>query len=334
MAEPMVLMFDTIQSELDRFDGVLADLLAAHRMILPHDGATAGFDPFDHILRSRGKRLRPALVLLASRVAEANTAHALEVACAVELIHTATLIHDDVIDEAEERRGIPSVHVTYGVPAAIVTGDYYLMEAFAILAHHLTSDCVSSAARTVSRICQAQQLQEHHLHDIDLPEEMYLTIIEGKTASLLALACGLGSSLVPHAPYRAELEAYGTAVGMAFQMIDDLLDYIGTPEELGKPSGSDIHSGVITLPLIEALRDPDESVSRPLSELLRTGRPLRADEAERIISIVGSSWAVERVRSRVRELSNRAVRALDPLPDSAVKRALLELPTSLRERTM
>ncbi len=330
----MVLMFDTIQSELDRFDGVLADLLSSHRMILPHDGASPGFDPFDHILRSRGKRLRPALVLLAARSADANMATALEVACAIELIHTATLIHDDVIDDADERRGIPSVHVTYGVPAAIVTGDYYLMEAFAILADHLPSHAIGDAARTVSRICQAQQLQEHHLNDIALPQETYLTIIEGKTASLLALSLGLGSALVPHAPFRTELEAYGTAVGLAFQMIDDLLDYVGTPEELGKPSGSDVRSGVVTLPLIEALADPDERLSRPLRELLGAGRPLRANEAERVMSIVGSSWAVERVRRRVRELSDRAVSALDPLPDSAVKRALLELPTSLRNRTM
>ncbi len=330
----MVLLFDTIQSELDRFDGVLANLLASHRMVLPHDGADPGFDPFDHILRSRGKRLRPALVLLAARSAEADMDHALDVACSIELIHTATLIHDDVIDEADERRGIPSVHVTYGVPAAIVTGDYYLMEAFAILAEHLPAHALRDAARTVSRICQAQQLQEHHLRDIGMPEEMYLTIIEGKTASLLALSLGLGSALSHHAPFRAELEAYGTAVGLAFQMVDDLLDYIGTAEELGKPSGSDIRSGVITLPLIEALQDPDDSLSGPLRELLRAGRPLRADEAERVIAIVGSSWAVERVRRRVRELSDGAVRALDPLPDTAVKRALLELPVSLRDRTV
>lgn len=276
----------------------------------------------------RGKMLRPLLVLLASRATGGDDGAATMLAAGIELIHLATLVHDDLMDGAPRRRGVPTVHASSGSNAAIVVGDLYLSIGLSCVATALP-ESAALAASTVGSICVAQQRQEDNVGNADLEVEVYDEIIKGKTGALLSLAARLGARLGTGG-WDEDLAQYGEQLGMAFQIADDLLDYCGSAEELGKNPGSDLKSGVITLPLIIALKN--DNPSRSMKELVRSYGSLRTGETERILDMVRAPGTVERVNNRVAELSDRAVRHVESLPKSASQEALVRLPGALLNR--
>lgn len=261
-----------------------------------------------HLIEGGGKRIRPTLTLCASYAVTSvdgpATREAVLGGVACELVQTGSLYHDDVIDEAETRRGVPSVNARWSNIVAILAGDFLLARASS-LAAALGADVAALLAETIGDLCRGQVLELQHLFDVDRTEEDYLSAIEGKTAALFATSCRIGG-MVSGAP-DATLDAltrFGRHLGMCFQVVDDILDLTATDEGLGKPAGKDILEGVYTLPVIYAMRD-----SSTLRALL--GRPLEGDQLDEARSIASGNGAVDLALAVARAQATKAADALD-----------------------
>ena len=259
-----------------------------------------------HLLAAGGKRLRPILALATatSGATEASREDLLG-AVAVELVHLASLYHDDVMDEATVRRNVESVNARFGNLVAIVAGDFLLARS-AEIAAGLGTEIAALLAATLGELCQGQVAEVHAAFDIHRSEESYTRAIAGKTASLMATSCRIGA-LTGGLP-RAEVDAltqFGRSFGMVFQVRDDILDVVGTEAELGKPAGQDLGEGIYTLPVLLALADP---VAGPeLSPLL--GQPLAPPERDKARSIVAESGAIAGAVLVARRFADQAASA-------------------------
>lgn len=273
-----------------------------------------------HVSRFRGKMLRPSLVLLSGQacgdVTEAHTV----LATVVEMVHMATLVHDDVLDEAELRRKGATINHLRGNEAAVMLGDYLISHSY-----HLCSSLDSQLAsrliaRTTNQVCEGELLQIHNRNKIDLDEETYLEIITRKTASLCATCSLLGAEFAGAAePVVGRMELFGLSLGIAFQIQDDILDLAGDTRTVGKTLGIDLEKGKMTLPLIHFLRHaPGEQRAR-LRSLLTGNDP---DQAERVRELVLPSPSMEYARDAARQYAGRAREALGALPDTDARRVL------------
>jgi heptaprenyl diphosphate synthase len=273
-------------------------------------------DPFlrdvaSHLIGAGGKRVRPTLTLCtayaatwggAGRVPASDDAVTGAVAC--ELVHLGSLYHDDVIDEAETRRGVPSVNARWNNIVAILAGDFLLARASS-LAASLGADVAGLLASTIGELCRGQVLELQHLFDVDRSEDVYESTIEGKTAALFATSCRIGGMVA--GVDQVTLDAvtrFGLHLGMCFQVVDDVLDLTATEEVLGKPAGQDLLEGVYTLPVIYALRDQPA-----LREQL--GRPLTTEELDGTRAAARADGAVEAALDVARAHATKAVDALD-----------------------
>ncbi|HEX5615880.1 MAG TPA: polyprenyl synthetase family protein [Acidimicrobiia bacterium] len=294
-------------TDLERVESALQASVASQDQFLA--------DVSGHLLRAGGKRLRPTLTLCAAYAAcgehEQVRAHAVTGGASVELVHLGSLYHDDVIDEAETRRGVPSVNARWSNIVAILAGDFLLAKASA-LAASLGADVAGLLADTIGELCRGQVLELQHLFDATRSEEAYFSAVEGKTASLMATSCRVGGMVsgVDDATLDA-LTQFGFHLGMCFQIVDDVLDVVGTDAELGKPAGNDLHEGVYTLPVIAAI-----ALEPELRDLL--GRKLEWPDVERARQLVArpdvldASFAVARVHSGKAVEALRGADALDP----------------------
>jgi len=256
-----------------------------------------------------GKRIRPALVLLTARIGAYDLDRLTPAAMAAELTHAATLVHDDVIDRATVRRGRPTVAARLGDEPAIVVGDFYFAKAYEQAANTQSPEVVTILAGAVMKICAGEVRQQAIRHLYETTTDEYMQRIEAKTATLLAACCEIGALLGALDPgTRAHLRDYGRLLGMAFQIADDVLDYTGTEDEVGKPIGHDVAEGFATLPLMLAMEEGP--VAGRLSALLRSGRELSGDEAEQVVAIVRSSRGPQRAIERARSLAANAQREL------------------------
>lgn len=286
--------------------------------------------PMSDLFRAGGKRLRPALVLLFARMGEYDM-HRLEpAAMAVELTHAATLVHDDVIDRSPVRRGRPTAVATLGEARAIVVADFYFAKAY-LEASRCGAEVVAVLARAVMQICAGELMQQDSLHHYRAPVSQYLHRIEQKTASLVSASCEIGA-LVAGLPASARRSAaqYGRELGMAFQITDDVLDYVGASGEMGKPVGHDLAEGNATLPLLLALRDP--GVASRLEPLLLEGRTLSGDEAAAVVEIVRPTSGPELALDRARTLAAAARGRLEQLPAGEARECLDALAAYVVER--
>ena len=259
-----------------------------------------------------GKRIRPALVLLAAKIGKYDLERLVPAAIAVELTHAATLVHDDVIDRATVRRGRPTVAARLGDEPAIVVGDYYFAKAYEQAANTQSPVVVTILADAVMRICAGEVRQQAIRHQYEATLDEYMPRIEAKTATLLAACCDIGALLSGlDASTRAHLRDYGRLLGLAFQIADDVLDYIGTEEEVGKPIGHDVAEGFATLPLMLAMEEA--LIAGRLSPLLRSGHELSAAQAEQVVALVRSSQGPVRALERAQSLASDARRELDTI---------------------
>ncbi|HZU76463.1 MAG TPA: polyprenyl synthetase family protein, partial [Dehalococcoidia bacterium] len=239
------------------------------------------------IVRAGGKRLRPALVLLTSRLGDADRDHAFNVAMGIEFIHTATLVHDDLIDNSPTRRGVRTLHEAMGPSPAIIIGDYYFAKGANLLAAVGEPSIDASISNAVMTICMGELLQMTSRNDYDQPLEAYHRKIERKTATLVSTCCFAGGVVAGIRGERLEaLSRYGRLLGMAFQVADDVLDYIATTAEVGKPVGADLRQGTVTLPLMLALGDP--TTAAELRQILATTE-LDDDDCDRVVALVRES---------------------------------------------
>ncbi|MCI4354991.1 MAG: polyprenyl synthetase family protein, partial [Thermoplasmata archaeon] len=268
-----------------------------------------------HLIQAGGKRVRPMLTLCAAYAAQGTGVpigdDVITGAVAVELVHLGSLHHDDVIDEAQTRRGVPSVNARWSNIVAILSGDYLLARA-SVLAASLGADVAGLLAHTIGELCRGQVLELQHLFDVARTEEDYVSTIEGKTASLFATACRIGGMVSDvDEPTLDALTRYGYHAGMCFQVVDDVLDLTGSADTLGKPSGRDLAQGVYTLPVIYAFAD-----TPALAGVL--GGPLEDDalaEARRLASANGavtSALAIARDHAKKAGEARAGAGELDP----------------------
>lgn len=280
-------------------------------------------ESYDHVLSSGGKRLRPALVLLSSKCLNGNSPMILDTACAIELIHMASLIHDDIIDSADLRRGKPAVHVIWGVEAAVTIGDYLFSRAMEILAGHGNSEVISILSRTLKRMAEGELLETFNRRNVGLTEEEYIGIVSGKTASLMSTSCELAANITStSAVYDKALSRYGLNFGISYQVMDDLLDLVSTDSQLGKPAWNNIREGNLSLSVIHALRNGNGRFDRKQLLSILSSEEMSDIDLRKVVDMVGSSGALSYTRGVAEGYAENAKEALLILEDSAAKQCL------------
>jgi octaprenyl-diphosphate synthase len=275
-----------------------------------------------HVSRFRGKMLRPCLVLLAGRACGAdglNDAH-VTIATVVEMVHMATLVHDDVLDEAELRRKGATLNHLRGNEAAVLLGDYLISHSYHLCSSLNDQFASRLIARTTNEVCEGELLQIHHRNNIDLEEATYFEIIERKTAALCASCCLLGAKLAGAGEaVVSRLETYGRSLGVAFQIQDDILDIVGDASTVGKTLGIDIEKGKMTLPMIHFM----QTAPREHRQLLRTLLESReADKGEKIRNLILPSGSIQYAREAARAQIEQARSAIAGLPESEARQVL------------
>jgi len=282
-----------------------------------------------YLLQGMGKRLRPVLVILCARLGTYRAEAVVPVAAATELVHMATLVHDDVIDRSPTRRGWPTVNATWNERVAILLGDHLFSRALAMAARYGGLSVVEVLSAAVEEMVRGEMEQEAHRFDPDQSEDDYLTRIGQKTARFLADCCRAGAMMgqMPESATMA-LCSFGYSVGMAFQIVDDILDFTGSGQELGKPVGSDLREGVVTLPVIYALAGEHRGWVRDLISARQPGEA----ELARLRDMLHQGGYLERAYGLAREFRQSALEALAQVPSSPMLPLLKQVAEFVVER--
>jgi octaprenyl-diphosphate synthase len=281
---------------------------------------------------SGGKRLRPALVLLSSRLCGYQDFPAIRLGAVVELIHTATLVHDDIIDGAETRRGRPSANHRWGNHMSVLAGDWLYMQAFNVALAERNFKILDLLIGVTQVMVEGELLQLTHLRKLDVTEEAYLELADRKTACLFSTSLRLGAVLAARSDEEeARLGSFGTNLGLAFQLIDDVLDFTSSEEILGKPIGSDLREGKITLPLIYLMQKCTAAEAQKVSRVLKDGNYDLVPFAE-IMELIEHYGTLRAARDKARYFAETAKSCLDIFPESQYKDALRSLADFIVER--
>lgn len=285
-----------------------------------------------HLVQGGGKRVRPLLVLLSARLFGEDLRKAIPVAVAAEMIHMATLVHDDVIDEAGLRRGRPTAGRLWGNVNAVLSGDAVLARALVLLTRESEPRIVEIMAEMLYQMCEGEIVQSARASNPDQEEDEYFYRIERKTALFFAACCQTGALAAGASPDQAQrLWHFGRAVGMAFQVIDDLLDVVGEEEALGKPAGQDLAEGILTLPVLYLLRHPEHG---PRVRALLDGGTPDAGAIEAILKLARENGAQEYTYETARRFVGEAKSWLDQLPPHPLKEVLVSVADFSVERRL
>ena len=284
----------------------------------------------DYLLLKSGKLFRPTLLFLCNEIGGKPSREASLLAAVVEAVHLATLVHDDAVDHSVLRRGMPTVNSVWGHQVAIIMGDYLYSRSVMEMTRLQRVDVVRVLAEAANTMTVGE-MRQLVMHDtLQFTEDDYYRLIEAKTASLMSAACELGS-MVGDFTYGSRLKRYGHALGMAFQVVDDILDYTGTQEVTGKPSGHDLREHKVTLPLIVTLPRFGRKQRLAVNALFAAPEP----DDELILPVLGAiedAGGIEFARARAREFADRAMREIEDLPESAAAVALADAVTYTIER--
>jgi octaprenyl-diphosphate synthase len=284
----------------------------------------------EHIVAAGGKRLRPMLLLLAARALGHQGADAHQLAAVVEFIHTSTLLHDDVVDESDLRRGRSTANAVWGNAASVLVGDFLYSRSFQLMVELDSMDVQRILADTTNRIAEGEVLQLLHVRNPDVDETAYLRVIERKTAVLFAAATRLGALLAgADSAMQTRLHEYGLALGHAFQIADDVLDYSADEAALGKHLGDDLAEGKATLPLIHAMAHSDAATRERLRTIVEQGD---ADALPEVIAAIRAQGSLDYSRARAAEYAEAAERTLDGLEDNEAVAAMRGLARYATER--
>jgi heptaprenyl diphosphate synthase len=290
-----------------------------------------------YLLDAGGKRIRPALTLLAAQLGEGNNAQVVTAAEAIEITHLASLYHDDVMDEAQMRRGVPSAQTVWGNSVAIITGDLLFARAGKLIAS-LGSRATELQAEVFERLCLGQLHETIGPREGEDPVAHYIQVLADKTGSLIAAAAEVGV-VFSNAPeqYRAPMVEFGEAIGVAFQLIDDVIDLSSEVEQTGKVAGTDLRAGVATLPLLFLRRHAatDADAAALLERIERDISPdsTSTDDLQAAIAELREHAVTRETLEEARRWSQRAVAALEPLPEGPVKKALTRFAETIVERS-
>ncbi len=300
------------------------DLEACNRLIVERMQSPVALIPqlAAHIVAAGGKRLRPLLTLAAARMAGYRGTRHVALAACVEFIHTATLLHDDVVDESALRRGQASANALFGNKASVLVGDFLFARAFQLMVEDGSLEVLRILSAAAATIAEGEVLQLITQNDTATTEAQYLAVIEGKTAALFAAATEVGAVVADRpAAEQAALRAYGHSLGVAFQLVDDALDYSAEQERLGKTVGDDFREGKITLPVLLAFARGDEAERAFWRRTLETRDQQDGDLAE-AISLLQRHAAFADTVGRARRYGDAALSALAAFPDGPERRAL------------
>ncbi|MGH7570444.1 MAG: polyprenyl synthetase family protein [Gemmatimonadota bacterium] len=274
-----------------------------------------------HLNQMRGKLFRPALLALCNRAEERPDAREVPLGAVVEIIHLATLVHDDSIDHSSLRRGLPTLNNRWGHKVSIIMGDYLYSRAMAEITRIGDLELIGMAARVTNDLTVGEMVEiAHHGRLVEDPAQ-YFFMIEKKTASLIATACEMGAVIGAPA-CRRPLHDYGMRLGMAFQLIDDMMDYGGEPSVMGKPSGSDLREGQATFPLLAILPRLDSRERRAVQAVFPTAGKPAADAVEEVVHMVRGRGGIEATRRVAREYATRAREALGAVPPTPAREGL------------
>ena len=315
----------TIDFQQDILSPVATDFAAMDKLI--NEGISSKvalvMSVSKHVVEAGGKRMRPIMCLLAARACgETDLTKAQKLAAIIEMLHTATLVHDDVVDESNLRRGRPTANATWNNQTAVLVGDFLISRAFDLLVDLNDMVLLKDFSTGTCEIAEGEVLQLQAQHQPDTDEATYLSIIHGKTSRLFELATEGAAILTGKEEFRKPLRDYAGHFGNAFQIIDDILDYTSDADTLGKNIGDDLMEGKPTLPLIAALKNTTGDDHDVIRRSITTGG---TSELERVIQIVQNSGALDYCHKRAVEETESALAALDHLPDSPYKKALYNL---------
>jgi octaprenyl-diphosphate synthase len=313
-----------IKEDLDKLENSIEELLTTRVAFIK--------DVVYHLIKSGGKRIRPILVILSSKLCGYKEDGHLPYAAIVEFIHTATLLHDDVVDNAETRRGSATANTVWGNEATVLVGDFLFSKSFDLMVNGRNEDILSIMSKATTDLAEGEILELLKTSDAKTLEEEYFEVIACKTAVLLSAACEIGALLGKvDAEKRAALRDFGFHIGMAFQLTDDLLDYTSTDTTLGKDAGRDLKEGKVTLPLIHAL----ESVTAEEREIIEAGltkKRVTRKDFQTIKKIIEKYEGLEYTARLSKGHIESARRLLGVFPDSVYRKALLDLASYIIER--
>jgi octaprenyl-diphosphate synthase len=290
-----------------------------------------------HLVNRKGKRLRPATVFLSyraclnSKASSASDPQVMNVALAIEFIHTATLLHDDVIDQSKVRRGQVTVNQKWTNLVSVLMGDFLLAKSLRLIVKTASPSLLSTISSATENLSIGEMNEAQESHNFDLDEETYLQIISAKTASLFTASCESGAVAAgADERVRNKLKDYGQNLGMAFQITDDLLDWVGESEKTGKGLGNDLKEGKITLPLICTLRESDPPSRKKILRLLTNDFNQR--DFDKILSLIKGNGGVEYALRKASAYGDKALSCLSELKESKYKKALKHLVSFVIER--
>jgi octaprenyl-diphosphate synthase len=305
---------------------VAADMGRVNEMILSRTGSDVTMIPevANHLISSGGKRLRPMLTLAAGQLSGYRGDGHVKLAASVEFMHTATLLHDDVVDESDMRRGKIAARIKWGNEASVLVGDFLLGQAFRMMVEVGSLRALQILSDAAAIIAEGEVMQLAAAKNIETTEDSYLAIIRAKTAELFGAACEVGPVIAERPRSEAEAcRSYGMNLGVAFQLVDDALDYGGAAAKLGKNVGDDFREGKITLPVVLSVRRGTDADRAFFRRTLEEGE-IREGDLEEALAIMRRNKALEDTVARARHYGAMARDALGIYPDGPMKRALLE----------
>jgi octaprenyl-diphosphate synthase len=307
-------LFELVADEMAAVDRLIRESLDSNVVLIRQIA--------EYIIGSGGKRLRPMLVLLAARACGYQGNHHVTLAAIIEFIHTATLLHDDVVDESELRRGQESVHAVWGNAASVLVGDFLYSRSFQMMVAVDSMRVMDVLSNATNTIAEGEVEQLLNMHDPDVNEERYFSVIEKKTAKLFEAACQLGAVLSGQSGLEGALATFGRELGVAFQVADDVLDYTADAETLGKNVGDDLAEGKPTLPLILARKRLGDEQRGRIDTIIRSGG---REQISEIVGLIQDSGGLREAMTMARERSAAAQRSIVLLPASAWKDAMMDL---------
>lgn len=312
---PLNAIRSLVQSDLEAADQFISTELRSDIPLIN--------DLVDYIIKCGGKRIRPLVVLLAARAFNHDQKHHIDLAAAIELIHTATLLHDDVVDSSGLRRGQETAHTIWGNEASVLVGDFLYSRAFQLIVKLQNLEIMTIFSNATNLIAEGEVLQLINCHDPDTTEASYFEVIQRKTAKLFEVASQIGTALSSYSPQQmAAMKQYGMGLGTAYQLIDDVLDYSSSADEMGKNMGDDLAEGKPTLPLIYAMKHGSRAEVELIRQAIKTGSTEKLND---ILAIIDSTKAIEYTATAAKQYAFQASAALTHIPESPYRNALNDL---------
>ncbi len=318
-------LLSSIQAEMESLEKQLIEQLRSRVPVALEIGA--------HIMNSGGKRIRPQMAIISARMGGYQGPDAIKLSIAIESIHTATLLHDDVVDRADTRRGLPSANTLWSNEMCVLGGDFILAKAFSMLTSLNNLRILRIVSKTTERLSEGELFQMTHIGNMNITEDEYMQIIADKTAVLMETACRGGAILGCLTEDKENsLASFGFNLGIAFQMTDDVIDFMSDKEVMGKNPGKDLEEGKLTLPMISALKNADGGERSRAETMMRSG-PLSAEDLQWVRDFLRRRGGLDYTLDQSRRFLTKATDSLQVFAESQEKSALMRLADKILKRT-